>query len=211
MGPSLTERFLRVSPSSIPPDIPPDTSPDSRPHRVLLVEDDPRTRDRLASVVRRQPELTLVADVETFAEGRDAIAQHAPEVLLTDLGLPDGDGTELIRIALARDPDTLCMVVTVFGDERHVLAAIEAGALGYLLKDARPDDLATSILDMLAGGSPISAAIARHLLHRLHPKEAPPVAAPAETPARGAGEPQPHLSGREREVLGFVVKGFTYP
>jgi len=187
------------------------TPPDSpeRPRRVLLVEDDPRTRDRLAEVVRSQPRLALVADVETFAEGRDAIEARAPEVLLTDLGLPDGDGTDLIRLALARDPETLCMVVTVFGDERHVLAAIEAGALGYLLKDARPGELATSILEMLEGGSPISAAIARHLLRRLHPTDAPPPA--AEPSAAAAGGPQPRLSGREQEVLGLVVKGFTYP
>lgn len=188
---------------------PPSDAPSARPRRVLLVEDDPPTRERLAEVVRNCPELLLVADVATFAEGREAIEALAPEVLLTDLGLPDGDGTDLIRIALARDPEALCMVVTVFGDERHVLAAIEAGALGYLLKGSRSTDLASSILEMLDGGSPISAAIARHLLQRLHPKDSETAA----STTRGAGEEvaPPPLSGREQEVLGYVVKGFTYP
>ncbi len=173
-----------------------------RPRSLLLVEDDARTRERLAEVVASRSELDLVAAVESFAEGRAALERFRPDVLLTDLGLPDGDGTDLIRAAVAARPETLCMVVTVFGDERHVLAAIEAGALGYLLKDGRADQLAAAILEMLGGGSPISAAIARHLLRRLKP-------APPEDAA--AREEVPHLSGREHEVLRYVVKGFNVP
>ncbi|MGH0030756.1 MAG: response regulator [Myxococcota bacterium] len=174
------------------------------PKTLVLVEDEPRTRERLAAVVAARPELDLVASAATFAEGRAALDERRPDVLITDLGLPDGDGTDLIRRALEARPDTLCMVVTVFGDEQHVLSAIEAGALGYLLKDRPADQLGAAILEMLAGGSPISASIARHLLRRLKPGE-------AAAPARPQEDDVPPLSPREHEVLRCVVKGFTVP
>ena len=179
------------------------------------MEDDPRTRERLAQVVTSQPELELVAAVDSVAEGQAALARYRPDVLLTDIGLPDGDGTDLIRSAVAAKPETLCMVVTVFGDERHVLSAIEAGALGYLLKDGRADQLAGAISEMLDGGSPISAPIARHVLRRLQPEEGAPARPAGEPPRNGrrasGGEEIPRLSAREHEVLRYVVKGFTVP
>lgn len=169
-------------------------------HRVLLVEDDPRTRDRLARVIADHDRLELVAAVGTFAEGRDALASLSPDVLITDLGLPDGDGTDLIRAATQGESHVLAMAMTVFGDERHVVAAIEAGALGYVLKDGTPEVIARSILEMIDGGSPISSPIARYLLKRMQPSE----------PTATAKSDVPKLSGREREVLGYVVKGFSY-
>jgi DNA-binding NarL/FixJ family response regulator len=92
-------------------------------------------------------------------------------------------------------------VITIFGDEPHVVGALEAGALGYLLKDGTPEYIGASIVDMLAGGSPISPAIARHLLRRFR----------GDAPARaGEAESVPPLSEREGEVLRLIVKGFTY-
>jgi len=178
------------------------------PRTVLLVEDDPRARARLADVIEGCDALRLAATAGTFAEGRARLLEDGPDVLLTDLGLPDGDGTDLIRLAAEKSPGTLCMVITVFGDERHVVAAIEAGALGYLLKDGRAESLASSILEMLDGGSPISSAIARHLLRRLRPGEED---AASDAKAEPASEPVPRLSNREQEVLTHVVKGFTTP
>jgi DNA-binding NarL/FixJ family response regulator len=93
------------------------------------------------------------------------------------------------------------MVVTVFGDETHVVAALEAGALGYLLKDGSADYIANSILEMLGGGSPISPPIARYLLRRFRGLEE------AQLPD---GSEAPRLSEREREVLTMIVKGFSY-
>lgn len=176
------------------------TSP-TRP-RVLLVEDDEPTRRRLADAIAGHPGLELVGAVGTCAEARDALAAQAPDVLLTDLGLPDGDGADLIREARRRGLATEAMVVTVFGDEKHVVAAIEAGAMGYLLKDGTADYIGQSILDMLAGGSPISPAIARHLLRRFNAPGA--VAPPPDVSAL------PRLSEREHETLTLIVKGFSY-
>lgn len=170
--------------------------------RVLLVEDDEPTRRRLADAIGAHPDLDLVAAVGTCAEARAAFTRSAPDVLLTDLGLPDGDGTDLIREVRARSAATEAMVVTVFGDEKHVVAAIEAGAMGYLLKDGTADYIGQSILDMLAGGSPISPAIARHLLRRFN---APGTPAPAPDPSG-----LPRLSEREHQTLTLIVKGFSY-
>jgi DNA-binding NarL/FixJ family response regulator len=109
---------------------------------------------------------------------------------------------DLIRELRRAHAPTQCMVITVFGDEQHVVSAIEAGALGYLLKDAPPEAIGRAILEMVAGGSPMSAPVARYLLKRFAPAEPAASAAPA-----GGG---PSLSAREREVLGYIVKGFSY-
>lgn len=124
----------------------------------------------------------------------------SPDVLLTDLGLPDGHGTTLIRTARNKDEGIEIMVVSVFADERNVLDAIEAGATGYLLKDGNADYIAESILQLMAGGSPISPSIARHLLRRFNK---PPAIAVKDDSA-------PHLTKRETEVLQGVAKGLSY-
>jgi len=169
-------------------------------HTVVIVEDEPSTRRYFASAIAECAELRLAGEAGTLREGRALLAREAPDVLLVDLGLPDGSGLDLIRTARELSADTHSLVVTVLGDEKTVLCAIEAGARGYLLKDAEPHDLARSILDLLAGGSPISPAIARHLLVRF---QEPAPSARAEA----AG---PKLTEREREVLELVVKGLTY-
>lgn len=170
-------------------------------HGVVLVEDDTHTRTRLARVVDGHPNLRLLGDAGSCAEARELFARHRPDVLLTDLDLPDGEGTTLIREARQRFPAVLPLVITVFGDEQHVVGAIEAGALGYLLKDGSPDYIGTSILEMIGGGSPISPPIARYLLRRFRPDAGAP--AHPDTAA-------PRLSEREHEVLALIVKGFAY-
>ena len=121
-------------------------------------------------------------------------------MLLVDLGLPDIGGIELIRYCAKHLPECDVMVVTVFGDEQHVVGSLEAGATGYLLKDTLPEDIAEQIRTLHAGGSPISPVIARQLLSRLAP------AGPGTAPAEGA----PVLSDRELAVLTLATKGFTY-
>ncbi len=168
------------------------------PTSVLLVEDDPATRDQLRDAVAMNPGLTVTGAVGTVSEGRELLRQGGIAVLLTDLGLPDGSGVELVREA-ARGGDVLPLVITVFGDERHVVDAIRAGAMGYLLKDHPPEELGAAILDLLDGGAPISPGIARYLLSHMRNEAA--VVPSDDVPA---------LSDRECEVLRFIVKGFTY-
>ena len=169
------------------------------PYDVLLVEDDPATRDRLAGIVGAVAELRLRA---AFGDRRGALdwlaSCPAPRVLLVDLELPDGSGIDVIRAARQASAATEAMVISVFGDESHVLAAIEAGATGYLLKDAGAEEIGSAILKLIAGESPISASIARHLLRRFQP-------APAAVAASA-----PRLTPREMEVLQLIAKGLSY-
>jgi len=169
--------------------------------RVGTVEDDPETREALARHIYAQPDLVLVLQASRRAEALALLPQQALDVLLVDLGLPDGSGLDVIRAARAQWPGCGVLVSTVFGDEAHVLPAIEAGAMGYLLKDSSAPELAHEIRSVHAGGSPISPMVARKILTRAVERAAP-VAAPA-APSSIA------LSVREREVLQLVSKGFT--
>ena len=169
-------------------------------YSVLLVEDNPDTRRRLAQAVDSHAQLQLMAAVATCEEARKAFNAASPDVLLTDLGLPDGNGRDLIREIKGKTADAEVMVITVFGDEKHVLLAIEAGASGYLLKDGSSDYIGDSIVQMVEGASPISPAIARHLLKRFQ----------AEKPAtKSIKADVPRLTPREYEVLQYVAKGFS--
>jgi DNA-binding NarL/FixJ family response regulator len=169
---------------------------------VLIVEDDDRTRGRLQQIIGAQPGLRVEGVASSFRSADAHLRERGrPDVMLVDLGLPDGDGIDLIRRSRQHSPAPEVMVLSVFGDERHVLNAIEAGASGYLLKDADPTDIGDAILNLLAGGSPISAAIARHVLRRVQ-------AANASAPARS--EPSIELTDREHEVLELIARGCTY-
>jgi DNA-binding NarL/FixJ family response regulator len=170
-------------------------------YTVLLVEDHPETRERLANAVREHPQLQLVAAVENCAIANKSLDEQTPDVMLTDLGLPDGSGLDLIRRVAAMQGNTEIMVITVFGDEKHVLSAIEAGASGYLLKDGTSDYIGDSIIQMMNGESPVSPAIARHLLKRFRTIQ-------TKTTAKDTDSPK--LTPRESEILQYVAKGFSF-
>jgi DNA-binding NarL/FixJ family response regulator len=174
------------------------------PLSVLLVEDEPATRVHLAASVRSHEGLHLAAEAATLAEGLAALEAHRPQVALVDLGLPDGSGLALIRAAAAQDPRPDIMVISAFGDEKSVLDAIEAGANGYLLKDGAEQQIAHSILRLVAGEAPISPAIAVHLIRRLRPKQQQP------SPPRAAEHSPDALTDREMDVLELVAKGLSY-
>ena len=142
-----------------------------RAWQVLVVEDDEATREFFADAVRGDGGLALAGCVGTVAEAVAWLdAPHEDlDVLLVDIGLPDGSGLEVIRHALRRDPACEPLVISMFGDEENVLASIEAGAMGYIHKDSSPDDIAGVILEMKRGGSPISPMIARRMRGSFHP------------------------------------------
>jgi DNA-binding NarL/FixJ family response regulator len=118
------------------------------------------------------------------------------------LKLPDGNGIEVIKVLRRTQPGAEAMVISVMTDERTVLDAIEAGATGYLLKDADSIDLIEAITDLMAGRSPISSRIARVLVRRLSDSNDSAVSEPV--PGR------PALTPREMDILWGVAKGFTY-
>ena len=172
----------------------------AEPLRIVLVEDDEPIRRRLAAIITDWPGATLVAACATLAEAVAAIEAQSFDLLVTDLKLPDGNGIEAIRLVGRRHPRAEAMVISVLTDERSVLDAIEAGAAGYLLKDADSLDLIEAITDLMAGRSPISSRIARVLVRRL--SERGDLAEPDED--------RPSLTPREMDILWGVAKGFTY-
>lgn len=169
--------------------------------QVLIVEDDGPTRERLCAVIAAHSELQVAAALGTCGEASRFLARTYLDVMLVDLGLPDGSGIDLIHESRNHYKPPAIMVLTVFGDERHVIAAIEAGACGYLLKEDDAAHIGSAITELLAGNSPISPAIARHVLKRLQ--------SPAASAKQGAGKPPP-LTSRERQILSLIARGFTY-
>lgn len=173
--------------------------------RVLLVEDDPDMCDFFAASVERCEFLNLAGVANSTAQARACIdSLPGLDVLLTDLGLPDGSGLEVLRYARAKQPKCEALVISVFGDEENVLASIAAGALGYIHKDAAPDDISKVILEMKAGASPISPMIARGLLSRFQQ---------GTIDNRASVKPlnlSHKLSNREQEVLELIGRGFSY-
>ena len=176
----------------------------SPPIRVMIVEDDPETLDRFAQALSRDARTQVVAQAPN---GRDAISklvETTPDVLLVDLGLPDIHGTEVIRQARRLHPESDIMVITLFGDEANVLASIESGATGYILKDCTDAQLVDRVLELRAGGAPMSPAIARMVLHRMQHRGV------ADTSSSASGGEHALLTSREIEVLGLLARGYVY-
>ncbi|MEO8247774.1 MAG: response regulator transcription factor [Burkholderiales bacterium] len=178
---------------------------------VLVVEDDPEFMRRFSEAVLADPGLQLAGMVSS---GRAAIAMldaQPPDAMLVDLGLPDINGVEVIRHASTHHPNCDVMVVTMFGDDEHVTASIEAGATGYLLKDTSAERIAASIHELLEGGAPISPSIARRVLARFKVDLLADLERSA-TPSR----PMPLapagslLTQRETEILRMTAKGFGF-
>lgn len=172
------------------------------PVTVLVVEDDDPMRDAFIAVLRATAGLALWGEAGSLAAARALLRDPPPpDVALVDLGLPDGDGTMLIRALAAQAPGTAVLVATVFGDEAHVVRALEAGARGYLLKDSSGDELCRAVQLVHAGGAPLSPQVARHLLKRF----AAPPQRPVPRPAGGLDR----LSVRESESLTLIARGHT--
>lgn len=162
--------------------------------RVMIVEDDAAARERFAAALAADARITLV---EQVWNGREAMARMAavkPDVMLVDLGLPDVHGVEVIRYAARACPQCDCMVISVFGDDKNVFSSIEAGANGYVLKDCEPKALVEHVVALRQGGAPMSPAIARMVLGRMH-----------RAPAADA-----ELTAREVEILNLLSRGYSY-
>src|SRR4051812_26680436 len=114
----------------------------AKPISIAIVEDDMEFLGALSAIIAAAPDLVLAATASTRRDGLLLLTQEAIDVLVVDLGLPDGSGIDVIRAASVRWPDCALMVSTNFGDEMHVMRSIEAGAAGYLLKHASADSLA---------------------------------------------------------------------
>jgi DNA-binding NarL/FixJ family response regulator len=160
--------------------------------RVVVVDDHMVVRSGLEQLLATTDDIELVG---TASNGHEAIATVAslhPDVVLMDLSMPELDGVEATRRISAEHPSSRVLVLTSFSDQSRILDALSAGADGYLLKHAEPDDIADAIRAVHSGGSPLDPKAARALIE-----------------SRRAGRDTPQLTDREREVLLLVRDGLA--
>ena len=167
-------------------------------YSIVVVEDDVKVRAHLVSMINACDSLDLKEDVGTCVAARRALKEHKPDVLLVDLGLPDGSGIDIIRVIDQLRLDTEALVVTGFNDEHHVFQALQAGAKGYISKHDSSQKITDAIGQMMSGGAPISPVIARLMLTRFQPAEAKQQSKELEL-----------LTEREMSILSYVSRGFT--
>ncbi|GIX24509.1 MULTISPECIES: response regulator transcription factor [Caldimonas] len=174
---------------------------------VYLVEDDPLLARHVLEALAQAEGIDCVGHADRLSVAREELPRRCPHVLLSDLGLPDGDGTELIReISQSAGPwRPHILVYSVFGDEAKVIHAIESGADGYFLKGCSDRDLIHAVRRAADGESPISPAIARYLLKRFGHAE------PTPSGFDGAAAPpsdELQLTAPEHAVLRLVAQGY---
>lgn len=182
--------------------------------RLLILEDEPHWQQHIRDIAVSSSELEIASICSNLAEAFAAIKSVEFEMMVVDLGLPDGNGIDAIRLARRQRPQADILVATVFADESSVVSAICAGATGYLVKESTPEEWIAAIADLRAGHSPLSPKIARHILRRLQE--------PARARRMGlvpgdSGDRKPLISeqegvaltAREAEVLRLVAKGFS--
>jgi DNA-binding NarL/FixJ family response regulator len=176
---------------------------------ALVVEDDPVMQRRLCRVLTAAGcAVEHVAIAESVAEAKRLLAERSFGVALVDIGLPDGSGIDLVGELQARHPLLPAVVISAFRADEVILAALRAGAIGYLLKERDDIELELALRSIAQGGAPIDPAIARGILALLtRPQPAIP-----ETSVPLAGQstlPEVALSRRENNILELVAQGLS--
>jgi DNA-binding NarL/FixJ family response regulator len=163
------------------------------PLRLVVVDDHPVVRDGLRGMLGTQPDFAIVGEAAGGREALTIVAATRPDVVLTDLRMPEPSGATLIRLLLERVPTIRVLVLTTHDTDADVLPAVEAGAVGYLLKDAPRDELCRAVRAAARGETVLSPSVAALLLSHVRPQR----------------PPDARLSSREREVLTLVAQGNT--
>ena len=165
--------------------------------RVLVVVDHPLFRDGVVAALLTAPDVEVVGEAGDVASATAAAAELRPDVVLMDLQLPDGSGTDATRAVLATDPAVRVLVMTMSDDDEAVVAAMRAGARGYVIKGTGRDDVLHAVRTVAAGGAVFSPAVADRLGGLF--------ASLAAVPGKVAF---PSLTAREQEVLDLVARGY---
>jgi DNA-binding NarL/FixJ family response regulator len=167
--------------------------------RIALVEDNPQFLAEVTALLSETPLLEVIGSYPSGEAALTGIVQTPPDVALIDIGLPGLSGVDLVRCLTERGCPTECLMLTAYDDDAHLFAALQAGAVGYIIKDeASLSELVRVIQDARSGGAPMSLGIARRVLNAFH-----------ERPRRAAAPDVAALTPREREVLEYRVQGFS--
>jgi DNA-binding NarL/FixJ family response regulator len=159
---------------------------------VLLVDDHALIRRGLSELIATAEGISVVGAIEDGELAAAAVVELEPDIVLMDMSMPGLDGIDATRAVLLVRPSTKVIMLTSFSENARIMAALDVGAVGYLLKDAEPEDIIRALRDAAAGGVPLSPKAARALL-------------PSNRPSGNADSNA--LSAREREVLSLVAVG----
>lgn len=167
------------------------------PIRVSIVEDDKGIRETLFTIINDAPGLKCVAAYPSAEEALKKFQAPETDVALVDINLPGRSGIELVAELKAKHPGLHVLMMTVYEDSEQIFNSLKAGATGYLLKRARPEEILAAIKDVVKGGSPMSPEIARKVVLFFHKR-------------RDAAAELEQLTSRETEILSHLAKGNIY-
>lgn len=165
------------------------------PIRVLLADDHAIVRAGIRQFLERAGNIQVIAEADDGEMAQNLIHQNQPDIAVLDIQMPKASGIEVTRWVRANYPDVGVLILTAYDDDPYILAVLQAGANGYVLKTASPADLIQAVRDVYSGKSVLDPSITQKLLAQLsHPKDAFQVE---------------QLTDREMEVLALAAKGFT--
>jgi DNA-binding NarL/FixJ family response regulator len=170
---------------------------------LLIADDQALVRVGLRKILESEPEMSVVGEAEDGEQAVAAARRLRPEVVLMDIRMPALDGIEATRRIIAARPVTRVLILTTFGLDTYVYDALRAGASGFMLKDAPPEEIAAAVRIVARGEALLAPAVTRAVIEEFARR--PPAAAP--TPPTAVTE----LTPREQEVLGLLVRGLSNP
>lgn len=173
------------------------SGPNGQPVRILIAEDHAVVRQSVRVMLEMEPEFIVVGEAEDGEQALELAAKVDPDLVLMDIRMEGMDGVEATRILRERSPSIGVLILTGFGEDAILLQAVEAGAQGFLLKDATAEELKKAILRVVSGESHMTPSLLRKLLDELATREDMPHPAHSE------------LTPREREVLEALARGLS--
>jgi DNA-binding NarL/FixJ family response regulator len=168
--------------------------------RVLLVDDEAMVRVGLRMVLTAEPDIEVAGEAADGAQAEQRAAELRPDVVLMDVRMPRVDGIEGSRRVLAASPGSRVVILTTFGEDEYVEAALRAGVSGFLLKVSSPEDLIAAVRTVAGGGGLLDPAVTLRVIESF--ASAPPSRTPRSTALDA-------LTGRERDVLTLVARGMS--